>query len=336
MIRELPSRAGLFVGSLLIGLLAGEASLRLFGFRFDVAPESVEFGFPTKKELRRSYLTDPDLFWVTKDYQEKLRGLARRRPHILFMGDSCTEFGTYHRLLLERLQLDRPEEEIVGEALGVGAWSSYQGLQQMRRDVVPSQPRVVTIYYGWNDHWIGFGVKDSEIHELIRSTPARLSGLRLAQLAFKARVAYRSRMARLKKEWPVRVPPVAFRDNLREIARLAKRNGIVPLLLTAPTSHEAGREPDFLLGRWMKDLKLLVPLHQRYVSIVREVAVEEGVPLCDLAARFAALPPVEVRETHFKLDGIHPTAQGDQKAAAFLHDCFIQDPRLSGLWSKPQ
>ena len=38
-----------------------------------------------------------------------------------------------------------------------------KGLQQMRADVVRIKPKVVTIFFGWNDHWFGFGIADKDI-----------------------------------------------------------------------------------------------------------------------------------------------------------------------------
>jgi hypothetical protein len=53
---------------------------------------------------------------------------------------------------------DRAPSPAHGVKLAVGGWASEQGLRQFRRDVLPLHPRVVmTIYYGWNDHWIAFG-----------------------------------------------------------------------------------------------------------------------------------------------------------------------------------
>ena len=130
------------------------------------------------------------------------------------------------RLLLERLRADHPEREITGLKLAVGGWSSFQGLQQMKRDVVPLRPRVVTVYYGWNDHWIGYGVEDEEVYRLTRWPPAGLRELRLAQLIFKGRMAW---AARRSGDPPKRVSASDFRRNLEEIVALARRHDILPV-----------------------------------------------------------------------------------------------------------
>jgi lysophospholipase L1-like esterase len=128
------------------------------------------------------------------------------------------------------------------------------------------------------------------------------------------------------------VPADKFRANMTQMVRVAKEAGIVAVLLTAPSSHQIGKEPSYLAERFLHDLSQLVPLHQQYVSIVREVAAQEEAPLCDLARRFEALPPAEVKDTYFKADGIHATPAGGEKIAQFLAECFQEDPRLSSLW----
>ena len=66
------------------------------------------------------------------------------------------------------------------------------------------------------------------------------------------------------------------------MVRLARDRGAVPVLVTAPSSHRPGNEPSFLRDEnYLKELDDLIPLHQEYVAIVRELAEEEGVILCD-------------------------------------------------------
>jgi lysophospholipase L1-like esterase len=328
-VRKIAPQLVLLAVSLVVAIAASELVLRAIGFRFDLAPERVEFGWPDPVTMENQYRSDPDLFWVPKGYSETLESIRRARPDLLFLGDSCTEFSLYPNFFMNELVRRHPGHRVIVRRLGVGGWSSYQGLEQLRRDVIPLAPRFVTLYFGWNDHWIGFGVRDSEINELNRSFLPGLQHLRLWQLVFKARLALRHRSA---GDTPIRVTADEFRSHLEQMVRLARAAGIVPVLLTAPTSHQRGREPQLLRERWLPDLDQLVPLHQRYVAIVREVAREEDAPLCDLEARFAKLPKKRLRTRFFRDDGIHTTPFGDQKLAAFLMDCFDRDPSLRALW----
>ncbi|MGD8395531.1 MAG: SGNH/GDSL hydrolase family protein [Candidatus Eiseniibacteriota bacterium] len=318
----------LVVASTLVALLLVELALRVAGFSFALYPERVEFGWPDPEIMTRLYRPDPDLLWVPRDYAETIeRGLAER-PELVCMGCSCTAWSTYPELLAERVARARPAAHIAYLNLGVGGWSSYQGRRQLERDVVRLGPRVVTLFYGWNDHWIGFGIEDREVARVTSSFYRQLRALRVVQLVDRTRVA----VAHGRRDTlPERVSEQDFRANLEAMVTVARRHGIVPVLVTAPTSHERGREPSYLLLRWLRDLDDLVPLHRRYVEIVRAVAADLDVPLCDLAAFFDTLPRDLVRERYFGADGIHPTADGDRVIAGRLFECLERHGLLDVL-----
>ncbi len=95
------------------------------------------------------------------DYAEVLAGACANPPAVVFLGDSCTQWGTYPALAIERLKESRPALAN-GVKLGVAGWSSVQGLTQLRRDVLSLNPRIVTVYFGWNDHWRSNGPADAD------------------------------------------------------------------------------------------------------------------------------------------------------------------------------
>lgn len=315
--------------SLAVGLLASELALRAVGFSFHLRPERIDFGWPRSlASLGGEYRADPDLLWVRADYGQRLARARAERPIFAFLGDSCTDFGRYPDLLLRELARRRPGTRWTGVNLGTAGWSTFQGLRQLERDVLPLRPRILTLYYGWNDHWIGFGLPDEDVARLLRETGSGWQDLRLVQLGQKAWIgAHRSDDSR-------RVPLPEFRRNLHEMVRRARGAGIEPVLITAPTSHRRGREPRFLQGRWLKRLDDLVPLHQRYVEAVREEGRQDGVLVCDLARDFATLGGAR-RGALFLKDGIHLNARGSQRAARVLADCLessgllddVPDPR---------
>ncbi len=311
---------GVLFATIVVFVAVLEAGLRLSGFSYVLYPEEIEFGMPDPVLLETGFREDDDLFWVTKDYEEKLARLARERPEIVFMGDSCTQFGSYDRELA-RLVEERRGEPLRYGNLGVAGWTSHQGRHQLERDVVPLGPRLVTIYYGWNDHWIGFGIDDENVSRIKRIFSSRWSGLRVVQLATKALVAAGTR----RSAYPDRVSLADFRANLRAMAETAAEAGIRPAFLTAPTSIRAGEEPAYLETRWLRELSDLVPLHRSYAEAVREVAAEEGAVLCDLARRFDELPREEV-EASFRDDGIHLTEEGSRRVAELLYRCL--EPEL--------
>ncbi|HEY7216711.1 MAG TPA: GDSL-type esterase/lipase family protein [Thermoanaerobaculia bacterium] len=311
------AKLGFLAGAgLLTGLLLAELVLRAAGFSYHLRPEQIQFGWPrTLAALGDEYRADPDLLWVHADYDQRLARARAAHPVIAFLGDSCTDYGRYPELLLAELARRRPDGRWTGVNLGTAGWTTFQGLRQLERDVLPLRPRVVTVYFGWNDHWIGFGLPDAQVADLLRRTGSRWQGLRLVQLGEKAYVAaHRSDDNR-------RVPLPEFRRNLHEMIRLAKDHGIEPVLITAPSSHERGREPRYLKGVWIHRLQDVVPLHQAYVEAVRSVARDERSALCDLARAFEALPAKQRRGSFLK-DGIHFTRRGAKRAADFLADCL--------------
>jgi len=317
--------------SVMVSLAVLEAVLRLWGFSYHLYPERIEFGAPAPVAMSEKYLPDRTLLWVAGDYPVKIAALRQTHPALIFMGDSCTQLGDYPRRLVQLLKQDGRLASLEYGSLGVSGWSSYQGLQQFRRDIVELAPRLVTVYYGWNDHWYGFGIADKDVARVRSRLFATLDALRLIQLGTKAAMTIAQRQ---QPSRPLRVPLDEFKANLREMVVLARRHGIALVLLTAPSSHRTGHEPAYLTLRWIENLAELVPLHQSYVNAVREVAREEGVHLCDLAAEFQNLPPKEL-EASFLADGIHLTADGNQRTAEFLYQCFVADHLVALLAERP-
>jgi lysophospholipase L1-like esterase len=324
-----PRNLALLLAALGVALAAAELGLRAVGFAFEPTLESVEFGWPNREVREQTFVPDPDLFWVGPGYRDYLATLRGSRPDVLFLGDSCTGWGRWPGMLTVALQQVHPQHEVVTGVLGTPGWSSYQGLQQLRRDALPLRPRALTLWFGWNDHWRGMGVDDASVHAISHPVWPWLRKLRLEQLVLEARLAWRIRR---DGPAPERVAPDAFRANLTQMVAETRAADGVPVLVTAPTSHRVGAEPAHLSPRWIEDLSRLVPVHQRYVAIVREVAAAERAPLCDLAARFDALTTLE-RAALFAFDGIHLTLAGDQHAARFLFECFQGDPALRALWA---
>jgi lysophospholipase L1-like esterase len=308
-----PARLALAIAGVLLALLTGETALRAAHFHFDLVP-SLEFGWPDPVALHDAYRPDPDLVWVTRDYADTLAAARRMHPAIVFMGDSCTEFGTYPSKTLAALAAAAAPLS-TGVKLGVGGWSTAQGLAQLRRDVIPLHPKVITVYYGWNDHWKAMGLTDPEIMRTHRLR-ALAEHFRLAQLWLRVE----SGVAAKRSPPPNRVPHLDYVANLRTIAIEARAAGIEPMFITAPSNHVAGREPAYLAKRHVRSLSELVPLHAEYVEATRAAAEEAGARMCDAAAAFAALP--EPHDRYFRADGIHLTDAGHAEMARLLSACL--------------
>ena len=199
----------------------------------------------------------------------------------------------------------------------------------MKRDVAALKPKVVTIYFGWNDHWMGFGVEDKTAARLTASPHLmRLQELRLVQLASRFIVSREGDAARSGEDArPERVSLQDFRSHLEKMVDVARENDIAPVLITAPTSHRPGEEPEYLSERWLEDVSELVPLHQRYVEVVRDVAREKGAVLLDLAGIFGSFPRASL-EPFMKEDGIHFTDDGSVAVGRLLHRCLAENDLL--------
>jgi len=326
-------RKALFVpAALLLGLLVGltllEFGLRAAGFSYRLYPERIEFGWPDPQALREMFVEDEELFWVLEDYRQRLDPPGIVGPTLVLMGDSCTELGNYDMFLARMMRQRFPRWRESFVKVAVSGYSSYQGLRQFERDVVPLEPRVVTILYGWNDHWVGFGIEDKQVAQLKSRTPSRLESLRLVQLTNKAGV---SLIARESADVPARVSPDDYRRNLEGMIELARSNQIIPVLLTAPTSHRRGREPEHLAERHLPDLGRLVPVHREYNDIVRDVAHTRGVVLCDMAATFSELPGDELEQVYFWEDGVHMRQVGNRFLAERLFECLERSDLLHQL-----
>jgi lysophospholipase L1-like esterase len=325
--RSLLANLAVLMVTVLVLLVAVEVGLRVSGYSFKLYPETIEFGAPDPVMMETGFVEDRDLFWVTPDYAEKLARYRTERPKLLFLGDSVTDLGAYDQALATRLSV--PGDTALGDTvrdqgtlsfgnLGVAGWSTHQGRAQLERDVVALAPGVVTLYFGWNDHWIGFGVTDAQVAALKQGALGQTGqGLRVMQLLTQARLALSGRAV----AYPKRVPLEAFRDNLRSMVATAQDHGITPMLITAASNHTEGEEPAYLGERWLNDVTELVPLHRAYVDAVRAAAAAADVPLCDAAASFEALPPDE-RTALMMADGIHFTDLGDRWLATVLAGCL--------------
>lgn len=303
--------------AIVLSLAIAEGGLRAARFEYHLVP-AVQFGWPDPVEIHDLYRPDPDLLWVTRDFADKISAARQTHPDVVFMGDSCTEFGTYPERTVAKLH---QVESVVrtGVAFGVGGWSSEQGLTLLRRDVLALKPRVVTIYFGWNDHWVALGPTDPEL-TLVHRFQWADDHLRLMQLLLKARMGRSEPMS----QRPNRVPIERYQANLESMVREARSAGISPVLITAPSNHVRGHEPPRLQLRHVRSLDEVIPLHTAYLAVTRRVASETGATLCDAAAAFSRLDP---RDSYFQRDGIHLTPRGDEQLASLLASCIVDAAR---------
>jgi len=292
---------------LALGLV--EIALRATGFTYQSYPV-VQFGWPDPKAIADVYQSDPDLLWVTRNYHELIDAGRHSRPAVVFMGDSCTQFGTYPAKTLAILADERPPLGR-GVALAVGGWSVVQGSWQLTRDVLPMHPRVVTIYFGWNDHWLALGPPDADIRRA-RVLTWLSDHVRLVQLLAKVRAG----LGGAGSTSPNRVDLVTYEATLVRMVQEIHAAGAQAVLITAGSNHTAGAEPAYLKRRHLRRLQDLIPVHQAYLEATRRAAHASGAVLCDAAAHFQAR--ADLRDRFFRHDGIHLTEAGDRELAGLL------------------
>jgi lysophospholipase L1-like esterase len=308
-----------------------EIALRMAGFQHSETPLEVrrflddpqgivdrELAWRNRDGVER-FVKDSHQLWVPKTSPLERHAL-RAEPgvfRIAALGDSCTAYCVSTRDSFPKLadrflnaRGDRPFEVLNA---GVAAHSSHQGLQRLEHAVLPYRPDLITVYFGWNDHWIT-GTPDRDVAlrgELETRLVNALDHLRLYQagrwLLARIRARERDGASDTRADPVPRVDLESYAANLREIIRIARVEGIDVLLLTAPQDlHDWNNSELQPLST-----QALVALHARYNDVVRSVAAETGVDLLDLDALFEAQKPRRL----IAKDGIHLNPQGCRYAA---------------------
>ncbi|MCZ6600924.1 MAG: GDSL-type esterase/lipase family protein [Acidobacteria bacterium] len=345
----------------------GETALRLAGFSYQPIPERIwlgrlKGGIPTAEVVFDRlvpglFTRDGLLFWKpvagTPPFNaaglRSSRELPAVRPagefRVLAMGDSCTFLGEprpWPEVLEERLAGGVSAPVRVLNA-GVPAYSSLQGRRFLESRLDELDPDVVTLYFGWNDHWratvkadADFPVRDARVVTLqsllsysrlyqamnyllkgrVRPRPGENSGA--AGYADAPPFDPRRDLAAAAGGQPLRVPPAQFEGNLRAMVARVRAAGATAVLITAPSTLSSEAIPDYLVahGFVTRDGEPIQVLHERYVALVRRVAGETGAPLVDAAADFAASP--DAGRSLMRQDGIHLTAAGIHRLAELV------------------
>jgi len=331
---------------LLLFLLC-EAGLRAAGFYYSDTPlvmmslrqdpEGVVNGVLryNNREGRIAMKKDARQLWVpVHSFEEKTplhkaAGVTR----IAALGDSCTMGCTgtdasYPGYMQEILNAEASGRYEVLNA-GVGSHSSFQGLQRFKYAVLPYKPDIITIYFGWNDHWMT-SVPDKEVRMKSEKLTALLNFLE----HFRTYQAYHYLISEvlLKKhpapvepegseppleDWiKLRVSPADYRANLNVMMDLAAQHGMKVLLVTAPYNSESfGPSMNFPFPR-----EVFEQVHEKYLEIVRQAAAEREVPLLDLAQEISG----SRRASVLSEDGVHFSVSGCRTIAEIFVEKFKQ------------
>lgn len=328
---------------------AAEVVLRGTGFARPISVDSMRFAFPMDEENRLApepfLRTDPELFWtpIPGVLGHNSRGtmgpeFAVPKPEgvirIVCMGDSCTHFGpdSYPDRLRRLLEAWKPGRFEVINA-GVIGYTSHQGEALLRTRVVHWQPDLVTVYFGWNDHWLARGLNDRQ-----QSARGSRGGGALVRTLGQARLVQLATwglggLAPAARDQP-RVSVEQFGENLRAHAELGRSVGAEVWFITAPSAMDLGVPRYLMESGEVVDAAAVPDLHQRYVNGTLLAAAACNTIAVDLAGAFDANPD---KRRLFVDDHIHLSDEGQAQAAMTLFDRIQQwQPTGKAATSRPQ
>ena len=313
-------------------LLVAEGALALAGFDREIPPVTIE-GDAGAEESPARFAHDAELGWVFQRGGE-FRGRpvnrlgfldrevdVRKEPgtrRVICMGDSCAAQGSppYSGYLHAQLAED-PVAPGNWEAFNVGVhgYSSWQGRKLYRLRVKEMAPDVVTLHFGWNDHW---SAPQPDSVRFGRVFGARLGALlnalhRKRFYAFMVHAARGPAKPDSGETLAVRVPPETYARTLREWVDEIRADGAIPILVTAPRAARLASQ--VVRNNKLADMEEALAIHDRYVELTRRVANEKDVEIVDLAARFSGPDAAPL----FSGDGIHFRKEGLRRIADEIH-----------------
>ncbi len=253
--------------------------------------------------------------------RERTPGTVR----IACLGDSCTQFGSpAYPARVARLLEERGRTNVEVMNWGVAGYSSFQGLARLRHDVLAYRPDIVTIYFGWNDHWVRAGLPDDVASLRVGRAGPVMRAVQEARVVQAAEYAVEI-FRRPRRSIQFRVSLDAYRDNLRTMISEIRDAGGRVLLITAPDclGNDAPIQ-NHLDGLTSLGYSNAVTLHADYVAATREVAAEQNAALLDAARHFAD----EISGCDYFLpdrDPVHMTDPGLDVLAKLLVDRLVRE-----------
>lgn len=314
----------LSVSMTLLCLYAFEGVLALAGYKISMAPVVFELNNAKGETERSEGYFDPELrFRFRKGelyHGRMINSLGyrdrevdpRKAPgtiRVICMGDSVTAQGEpgYSQLLHDLLTAAPPTTN-AWEAfnMAVYGYSSMQGLRVFQLETRHLQPDIVTLYYGWNDHWLDMQTDRNDMAVKVRPAYGRLYNKlkhkRIVMLL--SQVVSRSQFeVTARKKADFRVPPDDYVKVLTEFVKEIRAVGATPILITAP------RRDVFPTKNLFPEEAAKLSfnkVHDQYADLTRQVAGTLGVDLLDLHQRFAD----PKYDAFFLPDGIHFTQEG--------------------------
>lgn len=268
------------------------------------------------------FVKDSKQLWVpVHSFEEKHSKMKSENVvRIATLGCSCTAgcVGTDETYpgLMEKLlnQKGVPKVEVLNA--GVGSYSSFQGLQRLKHVVLKYHPDLITVFFGWNDHWISPS-PDSQVKMRSDFEVGLINFMerwRTYQWLHYWAVEIRSFMSgsKTRRQQPqagitLRVPITEYEKNLNAFVDIAKENKMKILFITAP-SDLSNFQP---FSNFPFSKENLMFIHASYNEMVRKVARKRSIPLVDLDQIVSRQPADSV----ISKDGVHFNVSGCQFVA---------------------
>jgi len=327
------------VGPMLVGICAvfalfwtWEKNLERAGFSAEL-PGIVIVGEEQEAQLKSKYhYNDPELLWrwrpgvVFNGRQVNAMGFLDRevdpvKPkgarRIISLGCSCTGQGppAYSEILHNRLNAEEPGKWDAFN-MGVHGYSTSQGLRLFQIRGASLAPDIVTVFFGWNDHW---RARKEDSKRMARRT-AKWQAPLIRALHKKRFFQYMVQKSTPthenvleNQEFVLRFPPEEYRANLLQLINEIKKTGAIPLLIAAPRA--ATLTPILVKNRQAESIESALALHDRYLAILYEVGQSTGTRMIDLAAEMTPSLAKKIMSD----DGIHFKPAGLEWIGTHLH-----------------
>jgi len=212
---------------------------------------------------------------------EKEEGTIR----VICMGDSVTAQGEpgYTQCLHELLEASPPTSN-KWEAfnMAVYGYSSVQGLRVFQLQTANLAPDVVSLYFGWNDHWLEMRTDRDRMAKKTNPIYGKVYNLLKTKRFFMllTRLFDPDNRGNAKKNcYGFRVPPDEYRDVLEDFISEIRAAGAIPLIITAARRNVIQNDGKVDAGNNKPDYN---KVHDEYVEIARQTASKLDVDMLDL------------------------------------------------------
>ena len=274
---------------------------------------------------------------------------------IVSLGDSCTigVFTDIKRFGYVRAPYPARLEQLISERVvsprvevfnvGVGGYNSFHGLMLLRSKLRGLDPDLITVRFGWNDHFMSpLGRKERAFSEPENPLALALQSVLLRthlypffrRIALESRAgAHSARRPPLPTEWIPDVSMEQYEGILRRITEVASGQGAEVWFLTAPdafvTDEYRGRYEEYarnstarkiLIFNALSSFERFTEIHAAYNQATRRMGQQLGIHVVDMTAIYE-----QNADQHLfsPVDAMHPLQAGHDLEAEALFEELV-------------